>query len=103
MTKTLIMRLPDFSKALEVMCDALGFGISGVPSQEKLPIAFFIEKLSGDKLNYSTYDRILCGCAFFTPSATLSLTVGICFLLGPRSVTILLTRRKSPVLDTKDR
>jgi len=39
------MRLSDLSKVFEVMCDT-----SGVLSQEKHPIAFFGEKLSGIRL-----------------------------------------------------
>ena len=51
------MRLSDFSKVYDIICDASATGIGGVLIQKKHSITFFSEKLSGARLNYSTYDK----------------------------------------------
>jgi hypothetical protein len=59
LTHAPLLQLPDFNKTFELEYDASGIGLGGVLLQERKPIAYFSEKLSGLVLNYSTYDNEL--------------------------------------------
>jgi len=59
LTTTPLLVLPDFGKTFEIESDASGVEIGGVLMQERRPITYFSEKLSGPTLNYSVYDKEL--------------------------------------------
>jgi hypothetical protein len=49
--------LSDFKKTFQVKCDASGFAIGAVLSQEDRLIVYFSEKMNEVKVKYSTYDK----------------------------------------------
>ena len=59
LTHAHLLALPGFTKSFEIECDTSGIGIGVVLMQGGRPLAYFSEKLSGETLNYPTYDEEL--------------------------------------------
>jgi hypothetical protein len=55
-TEQPVLVLPYFWKTFQVKCDASGYAVGGVLSQDDRPMAYYSEKLDDAKLKYSTYD-----------------------------------------------
>jgi len=78
-TEALVMRLTDFLKTFEVICDASGLVIGGVLSQKNHLIAYFSEKLNDARGRYSTYDNeFYAVMQVLLYRRQLSATTGIC-------------------------
>jgi hypothetical protein len=56
-TEQLVLVLLYLRKTFQVKCDASGFAIGAVLSQDDRTIAYFSEKLNEVKVKYSTYDK----------------------------------------------
>jgi hypothetical protein len=56
---TLVLVLPDFTRAFGVECDGSVIGIGAVLMQDRRLITYLSEKLNGAALNYPIYDKEL--------------------------------------------
>jgi hypothetical protein len=56
-TEQLVLVLSDFQRTFQVKCDASGFAIGVVLSQEDRPIAYFSKNMNEAKVKHSTYDK----------------------------------------------
>jgi hypothetical protein len=56
-TEQPVLVLLDFQKTFQVKCDASGYAVGGVLSQDDRPVAYYSKKLDDAKLKYSTYDK----------------------------------------------
>ncbi|EER11975.1 retrovirus polyprotein, putative [Perkinsus marinus ATCC 50983] len=48
---------PDFTRAVQIVCDASDFAIGGVIEQDGRPLMFFSQTLTGSQLNWPAYEK----------------------------------------------
>ena len=89
-----VLALPDYSKDLEVICDASGFAI-GVLLQEGKPVAFESRSMADSERNYSAGDQELLAVIH-------ALRTWRCYLQDIRPFTVVTDHSPNVAMPTKE-